>query len=529
MSHPRADMVRYARALLLRASATIDSRTVDAFVASELFAEAVSLCDESLLDRFRGFAGSHPATPADAGASGASAPTVTAFSFEDFSTMPVTPVLKSPARTNDSKAAPLQTGAELAPVARAPLPDVAFRLANARQGEVYAQRLVPQSGRIDDLSLLAVKFPLALDLKADLLAGLVAGTPATAGDFGIEVIYCFKSEGQARKRQATVTLLVNPDPKSLWKDLPSDRSDIFWKADAVCSAVVGPEFRMIAASKRGRSHAHVGGFRDDDYFIHHSEQSSWYTAIVADGAGSAKYSRRGAKLVCDEAGAYLIDALNGKIGATIAAAAAAYHAAKVAPSPAAVIDLAWQELRKALYTAVGHAAFHCVKAINDTVANCTDRRASYKDFSTTALISVTRRFPFGTLCAAYWVGDGAVGIYSKENGVKLLGAADSGEFSGQTRFLDACEVRADALLRRTRFELVDEFTALILMTDGVSDPKFDTEANLERPAAWDALWNDLDQAVSLHERAGGAEQRLLSWLDFWSQGSHDDRTIAIVY
>jgi hypothetical protein len=113
-----------------------------------------------------------------------------------------------------------------------------------------------------------------------------------------------------------------------------------------------------------------------------------------------------------------------------------------------------QELRKALYAAVGHAAFKCVRAIGDTVANGTQLQASYKDFSTTALISITRSFPFGTLCAAFWVGDGALAIYSKDNGVKLLGLVDSGEFSGRTRFLDALEVTADALLCRTRFELV---------------------------------------------------------------------------
>lgn len=565
MSHPNAEMVRYVRAYLLRSSDKIDSRTVEAFVASELLSAVIATFNDSVLRRFQRFA-----SPTEAVSPQPTAPTVSRYDFENFSALPRPPAPKPPPKANEAMTkpdmpavttdpqsnaapaavvAPAQTApaapqaeatvvpagsaqaaaAPVVPMPQSPPPDAAFRMANARAGEAYVHKLVPQSGAIDDLMLLEIKFPLQLDFRADLLAGVIAGTPATAGDFQIDVLYCFKSEGPTRKRRASIPLLVNPDPKSLWKDLPSDRSDLFWKEDAICATVAGPEFRMIAASKRGRSHAHVGGFRDDDYFIHHCQQTGWYTTIVADGAGSAKYSRRGAKLVCDEAGAHLVDALQGKVGTTIDAAATAYHKVRSAGSPPAALDAAWQELRNALYMAVGHAAFHSVKAITDTVAARTDLQATYKDFSTTALISITRRFPFGTLCAAYWVGDGAVGIYSKDHGVKLLGAADSGEFSGQTRFLDASEVTAEALLRRTRFELVDDLTALILMTDGVSDPKFDTEANLERPAAWDALWSDLDQSINLHQRAEGTEQRLLSWLDFWSQGNHDDRTIAIVY
>jgi hypothetical protein len=67
----------------------------------------------------------------------------------------------------------------------------------------------------------------------------------------------------------------------------------------------------------------------------------------------------------------------------------------------------------------------------------------------------------------------------------------------------------------------DQLTALVLMTDGVSDPRFETDARLARPDDWHALWRDLAPAVA------GAEQGLLAWLDFWSPGNHDDRTIAL--
>ena len=68
------------------------------------------------------------------------------------------------------------------------------------------------------------------------------------------------------------------------------------------------------------------------------------------------------------------------------------------------------------------------------------------------------------------------------------------------------------------------------MTDGVSDPKFETDANLQKPEMWDALWNDLQEGgVELIDDNEKSQSQLLEWLNFWSKGNHDDRTIAILY
>jgi hypothetical protein len=40
----------------------------------------------------------------------------------------------------------------------------------------------------------------------------------------------------------------------------------------------------------------VGAFRDDDYALHADPNSGWHVLAVADGAGSAQYSRRGSQL-----------------------------------------------------------------------------------------------------------------------------------------------------------------------------------------------------------------------------------------
>lgn len=131
------------------------------------------------------------------------------------------------------------------------------------------------------------------------------------------------------------------------------------------------------------------------------------------------------------------------------------------------------------------------------------------------------------------MGDGAICLYDKHtHTAKILGVPDEGEFAGQTRFLTMPDIFKDAksLYQRLRFNIVDDFTALFMMTDGVSDPKFETDVNLNNPDRWDALWNDLkENGVELTDDNESSKEQLLNWLDFWSPGNHDDRTIAILY
>lgn len=85
---------------------------------------------------------------------------------------------------------------------------------------------------------------------------------------------------------------MNPDPKSLWKviDPPSDAP--FYKKSIDHQSVCRSGIHIAGASRRGRSHEHVGSFRDDDYYLNFSDVSGWSVLLVADGAGSAKYSRK---------------------------------------------------------------------------------------------------------------------------------------------------------------------------------------------------------------------------------------------
>jgi hypothetical protein len=51
----------------------------------------------------------------------------------------------------------------------------------------------------------------------------------------------------------------------LWKDIPSDTNDMFWKEDDVSVSDKLGDKNIVVSSKRGRSHKNVGSFRDDDF------------------------------------------------------------------------------------------------------------------------------------------------------------------------------------------------------------------------------------------------------------------------
>jgi hypothetical protein len=50
-----------------------------------------------------------------------------------------------------------------------------------------------------------------------------------------------------------VPFAVNPDPRSLWKTLESDKNDPWWKADEVHTQQPFGTKQLVAASKRGKS------------------------------------------------------------------------------------------------------------------------------------------------------------------------------------------------------------------------------------------------------------------------------------
>lgn len=387
---------------------------------------------------------------------------------------------------------------------------------------------------------------LQLVIAPDKKSFAITGTPtlehfrkdgATAqSTFDLTVKFHFSGIEMPAERpvlERKLQFVINQDPRKLWRDLPVDWNNMpepkykkddtqaeYVKVEALSDGT--PQKDIVAASKRGRSHAQEGKPRDDHFKMSHMD-NGWYIMTVADGAGSAKYSREGSRIACEEVTDFCKAQLSNSKEFEVAVKQYNEHKTE-----------SESDARKAvgdyIYKIVGTAAFKAHKSIN---AEAALKKLPVKQYATTLLLAICKRFDFGWFIATFWVGDGAICLYNKQaHTAEVLGVPDEGEYAGQTRFLTMPEIFKDAtsLYQRLRFRIVDDFTALFLMSDGVSDPKFETDANLNNPDKWDGLWNDLkENGVELTDDNEASKEQLLAWLDFWSPGNHDDRTIAILY
>ena len=130
------------------------------------------------------------------------------------------------------------------------------------------------------------------------------------------------------------------------------------------------------------------------------------------------------------------------------------------------------------------------------------RNNARKDYNATFLGYVMKRFGDRWLIVSMGIGDGIIGLLGRDGHAELLSEPDGGEYVGQTRFITMNEVWKNAPINRVRAFRVPDFDVIMSMTDGVSDPKFETDNNLK-------------------------DGKL--WLDFYANGNHDDRTLVLVY
>lgn len=365
------------------------------------------------------------------------------------------------------------------------------------------------------------------ELSFDKALGKITGTPKNSGEF--KLIFKFKLKAQSEDspfNERQISFIVNPNPKSLWKDLPSDTTDTYWKEDNETIYSKLGDRQLVVSSKRGRSHANVGSFRDDDFAYTHIESNGWSVVAVSDGAGSAKISRYGSKLACQTIVDYFIDKLNDEFSASFSKLIEDNHNT---PS-----DEIKKELSLSIYNLIGGAANQTHKTLNEYA---TTNNFTLNDLNSTLIYTIFKTFSFGTVVLSFGVGDCPIAHLSKDlSEVKLLNWLDVGEFGGGTRFITTTEIFASQkFASRINFKIIENFGYLFLMTDGIYDAKFVVEANLEKLETWKEFVADLNGnnessiKVNLEENNPNLCNELSEWMDFWSPGNHDDRTLAIVF
>lgn len=398
-------------------------------------------------------------------------------------------------------------------------------LPNATVGKSYFHQFDTSNPLFKDIRIIEITSQ-DLTIDFDKEKNTISSVFTEAGQFLLQIKYnLLEDEINELVALKEVKLLVNPDPKSLWKNLDSDKNDPYWKEDNISSSSFIGDRKFIAGSKRGRSHAHEGIFRDDDFGYGYSPETGWGIIVVADGAGSAKYSRKGSHIACQAVVEYF---------------------SKLEHTELLILsDLINAELQESneqhqkgissfCISHLGKAAFAALGSIKQEASS---KQAEVKDYSTTLIFTFFKEFGDKMFVSSFWVGDGGIGIYLKDsNTVHLLGTPDSGEFSGQTRFLTMSEIFADnAYINRIKFKIVDKNARLVLMTDGITDAKFQTDAALEKHEVWKGFMDDLEglneenQKINFDGELTEAESDLMKWMDFWSAGNHDDRTLAILY
>ncbi len=382
-----------------------------------------------------------------------------------------------------------------------PQSQVRFKLPNATVGKDYKQNLDIESQVNVEVSHIEGLEELELQYNDKT----VQGNPSQAGEYVLEVYYNFPdSIYQKTLQQQKINFVVNNDPRTLWKKTPSDPNLKFWKPDQDKQAKEGQEgWMLIGASQRGRSHAHEGKCRDDDFVI---IPSQWHILAVSDGAGSSQFAREGARIAVERSTEILsnkLDEYDDEISKHLLEWSADQTHEKT--------------VQQILYKVFSQVIYESIKAIHTTAQ---ENQCKYRDFYATLLIAAHKIVEGKHLVIAYWIGDGALALYKEKEYIKLLGKSDSGEYAGQTRFLDLKAV--EDIIPRIRFDCQDSMTALFLMTDGISDPIFETDNNLQQLESWDKFWTeDIQSRLSTNA--------LLDWLDFWSPGNHDDRTLALIY
>ncbi len=398
--------------------------------------------------------------------------------------------------------------------------------------------LKEMAGKVKDITLIEEEQTGLSLTRGEDGTYTLSGKPAATGDYKLRLQFTAVDDDILTPVEIELPWAVNHNPRDLWKEVDCDPSLPFLRPNTASDYVKveaqdgSPRKDIVAASRRGRSHAQEGKPRDDDFSIKHSEASDWYILAVADGAGSAKYSRKGAQVACDTVTSRCMELLedNKEFEKAIAEYAADREDKEKQTT-----------LTSYVYNIVFRTAYDAHKAVCALPETVTEvEGATIRDFSTTLMFAVCKRFDFGWFIASFWVGDGAMCLYDEAaKTARLLGTPDEGEFSGQTRFLTMKEIfhGEDAYGKRVRMTIEPDFTALMLMTDGVSDAMFQSEKDLNDPEKWAEMYGKLRQGFPNDEIGGvdltddneEAKDQLLGWLNFWSRGNHDDRTIAILY
>ncbi len=271
----------------------------------------------------------------------------------------------------------------------------------------------------------------------------------------------------------------------------ASRTDAAVEGDGVHVQAGG--WSVTAAARRGRRHAHVGEWCEDAYFASLTESRG--VLVVADGAGSASWSRLGSAIAVDIIGDALEHAPELSAESMLRAVEAAVQALT---SAATAMDVLPRLLR------------------------------------TTVLVAAWEPHAGGHRLVTTQVGDGSLVIAHTDGRIHRPTASDLGDWSGEVHcFLPDSDTlpRAKAA---TVVHDVPDLAAILVVTDGIDDPFYPFAKHAgailgQLVHGVNAPLTGLAAQASTPALAASPspERTLHDWLAFEKRGENDDRTLAV--
>ena len=391
--------------------------------------------------------------------------------------------------------------------------EVKFQVENARVGQFYNSKISISSVHdFNKIRFKAESFRFGKhDFYFDEESQTVRGEPEHAEEF--EFTFQYSMDNATHSGRCKLNII--PDPRSLWKVLEPEAGQPFIKDHTDQRLISTEKFDLIAASRRGRSHEHAGTFRDDDFSLFYIPDTEWSVITVADGAGSAIYSREGSRIAVDIVEKQFSGYLN---AATITSLEEDLSQWQIGQQ-----DEVTKQIAKKLNEQFFNVYYDIYKSIIEEIElQAKASNVPAKAFSTTLLVAVVRQYQNRTFISTFSVGDGAIAVYRRDS-VRLMNVADGGEYAGQTQFLD----RSIASDFGTRIKIghFNDIDAVLIMTDGISDPIFETEVGLGQHPLWTKMYQEIEPLFHQPD----ADVALLEWMHFFKPGHHDDRTMAVLW
>jgi serine/threonine protein phosphatase PrpC len=269
-------------------------------------------------------------------------------------------------------------------------------------------------------------------------------------------------------------------------------------ADAIGSRLSADGWTVVLASRRGRVHAHRGEHREDAGSVLHFA-GGWCVA-VADGAGSAPWSRLGSAI------------------ATHAVTHALREALAHGQAPADALAPALQAAARMAHDALRTFARDCELAL--------------RDLRTTLLVTTLHRGHVGVM----QVGDGAMALLMHGERVVHPHTAATGDYSGEVSHFLPDDGALEVLEGSISVHDGDALQGVLLASDGVDDPWYPFTRRAAALYAtllhgWREQWAPAGFVPAWRTSVLDADDpvhALTEWLAFEQRGENDDRTLCVV-